>query len=1380
MKIKYALKQQILFIILILFTILGFSQSSEWISLAPGAGGQIQDLYFDPVEPNRIYLSSDQEGSYRSDNLGNSWTFIGKDLSHGMSFKIRRDNSASGRLYQGGLWGAHFSDNQGTNWTRIEETKGDAIGSMSFSSNNNVIVLGPGWHAKDDQKVQATIIDPIQPLIGQRYVYISKNGGLFQKKQYEPIDGLNHVFNVFVHPTNGNIYVGAASGLYVSNNDGSSWDRIDNPEGTLRGKDGGIKTFTVFKGQEPDPEKYKFSGGISGMAFSPDGERIYVSYQTKAEFGSVKPEFKLFTAKTSNLQATTPQWLLLDGLNASNDDAKTAHWYNPVVDPKSTVNNQRLIIGTNFKENQNRVGLFEGNLTFTNNGNSVAQTWENILQTKLKTSAGEDSFDTGWESAKFLSRAYDFTPASWGPPISKIISGGGNNFFLSNNENQVNWPLVTESWLPIYNDKIDMAENGLGVDTYKNRSFTNTVTYDIATYKNYAIQGNADQGIFESFDNGESWTKKTSPNEAKNVQSVGITKTNPPIVLAEMRNDFGIPSATELFLFARKLSEPVQPINGFDWRLIGGGSNSAQLTNSLPNRQVQCIAIGETNVSRVYLGFRSVDGKGGIYATEDIEAVYDGKSQWAEISNAEMSEEPSFKDIFIDPNDSDVLWASGESLWKGRRSDINQWQWEKYETIIKDLYVWDNNGNTMVALAASVNDAPQEVYVLKNPNAANWNSNANLDKAGLTINKTLTLRNEVWVEQPGETIDFNSLAGYKNNIYVGTENGKHKKGLGLFTTNFSLNGDGSLNLTNGGWKDFTTDTKGLEFYYARTANSDAKIIQEDNGDVNYYLPTFGVGVWKRRIDINSPPLQAIATKSSILLSSGQNAMNTLDVNASSCWSVASIPNWLQINSSSGSNLNGSGNTTLEFKSKTANPDNIARSSEVFLTANGQLSIINVEQLGTPLTINFLNNSINIDGTLESGWNSIPFTNLSSVVQGNASTPVDRFKIGYTSEKLYIAVDAKDDTFNSNFQNGEAYNGDAIVVALDVENDKRESSYGINDFVFKVSRDGHVITVKGNTNNLVDEFAVNSNSNGYITEISIAWEDLGVFPGNQLPLGLEIAVEDNVQGNGVTSILQFASTRDINSSFPAVWGNSLTNGPGIPWLETFDDNFQEATSDIGSTAWSVNTGNLSVDDRSYFKIGLPDNRNRAQRALIARNLNGLTATFSSSVLDISAIAEPIKISLLATEKGNNEQNQGFVKAFYIKNGGAPVLIGEILGDTAQDGAPILFTSDAISPGNSLQLLIEVSNSGGSQFHIIDNILVEKASATDCKKLTDLVVTDIENVLATVSWTDKLGGATSYLSQYRESGGNGIWLEFDPILTDETAAKAGILIRGKTYE
>ncbi|MEO0333027.1 MAG: hypothetical protein AAF223_15320, partial [Bacteroidota bacterium] len=495
---------------------------------------------------------------------------------------------------------------------------------------------------------------------------------------------------------------------------------------------------------------------------------------------------------TNQLSANKPNWE-----RVSNNLPTAPQWHIPVVDPRSTDTEHKMLLGTVFLGSTNRVGLYEGTVTLDGSNNIVSNNWQQII----KNPDGDTfKFDKGWETATLISRAYQYTPTSW--PDRRIITSGGNEYFLSTDPAAPNWPFNEDSWLPIYTNK--SAQSFGPIPTYFTTGFTNTVTYDIATYENYAVQGNADQGALESWDSGKSWTKLTAPRGISNSQSVLIAKTSPPIVMLDSRRGFGIASKTKGELYARKLTNPTQQPSANDWRIIGGGTDKSNIIAGLPNRQIQGAALDEHHPSRVYLGLRTEFSVGGIYATEEIEAVYDGQTNWVEISSPDMANVNSFNDIFVDPNNANVLWAGGTDtdLYKGTRTAPYTWTWEKYDTSLNDMYVWDNKGETVVAVAITTGESEAEVFLLENPDQPGWNTSGRLVSTGLTIEETLTIRPQVWVE-PNETITFGLMAGYQNQLLVGTENTQHKKGLGVFQGII----DNSDTVT---WEDFSQDDSGLD------------------------------------------------------------------------------------------------------------------------------------------------------------------------------------------------------------------------------------------------------------------------------------------------------------------------------------------------------------------------------------------------------------------------------------------------------------------------------------------------------------------------------------------------------------------------------------------
>ncbi|WP_194765827.1 sugar-binding protein [Tamlana sp. I1] len=1303
---KQLLKFKLFIICFITCSPLLFSQSN-WITMAPGGGGQIQDIYLDPDTPNKLWLSSDMEGCYVSNNLGDSWEFIGRDLSHGMAFKIRK--SPNGNLLQGSLWGAHISTNNGENWTLIPETKADAIATIAFNTDGSTIVLGPSWLTKDPQKIQPSISDPLQQLTGERYIYLSQDGGsTFTKIVYETTPGYYQVYNAFIHPVTSLIYLGTASGLYVSTDaSGTAFNRIPNPSDAYLGEDAGIQTMTVYKsdGITIDPNGYKFSGGLSGLGASPDGSRLYATFQTGNR------NWAIYTIKTSNMSASTPEWV-----KVSDNLSDKPQWFNPTVDPRSTATSHKVLVGTVFLGRENRVGLFEGTINFDASGNVTTNSWQQVL-----SKGGDFKFEEGWENASLISRTYGYTPVSW--PERRIISGGGNNYFYSNDPAASGWPYNEDSWLPIYTKK---STESFGPEhTWYSTGFANTVSYDVDSYGNYAIQGNADQGILESWDYGKSWTKNTVPRGITNAQSVAITHTSTPIVLMDTRPGYGIASLTIGKFYARKLTDLTTQPESSDWRLIGGGSDKSNIINGLPNRQVQGIALDELHPSRVYLGLRSTYSVGGIFATEDIEAVYNNEANWVEISTPGMRNISSFNDIFVDPNNSNVIWASGKDIYKGTRTAPNTWSWEMYDTTIQDMYVWDDNGTTRVAVALT-NSSNTEVFLLQDPDQAGWNSESRFIGTGLTIEETLNIRPQVWVE-PNETIAFGLMAGYKDQIFVGTENSKHKKGLGVFKGTIS-------SLTQVDWVDFSTDDQGHDLIYSRDAGSDSKIIKEINGDVNYYIPTFGTGVYKRLIDTGVMETAVKVDKSALRFTSIINSENTLTIESTTSWNLTNLPSWLSSNT-----VSGTGDATITFTTTEANTSPQNRIATVKLNAGSKQIEILVTQTGTPIPINFVDTPIGIDGIQDDQWDAITWQNIDANLFGTTTDTRDKFKLAYTRDKLYILVRVQDATINK----GSDVMADHIQLALDINNDKK-SIIGDSDYQFVITSDNTVINLQGMLNNT--ESAAKTIAAGYVYEIAIPWDDLGTIPVNLTELGFEIQIADNQQGSDVDQANQWFSDVNLTDNNPFSWGTAALNGPDVPWLETFDL-VPNSTEDLGYTAWSIDFGNTDLaDENDYVKV-------TDDGILEARDIDGV-AIFKTEVIDISQISK-VRVRLDAKEKGDNfrEEESNFIKLYVILDGGEPQLVDQLVGDSPEDDMFVELSTNGLE-GNSIQVLVEISNDRGGTFHAIDNLLIDFGQDEVCNAPTALNVDSITYSAVILSWDFELDGINTFQLEIKETG-SGVW-------------------------
>lgn len=1279
-----------------------------WEPLSPGAGGQTQDLYFDPYTEGRIWISSDQESSYRSDDYGESWQFVGRDLSHGMSFKIRRDNTPGGRLYQVGLWGAHYSDDEGANWTRIAETRGEAIATIEIAPDNQTVVLAPSWHAKDPQLAQESISDPIQNVLGERRIFLSRDGGdSFDAVTFEPAEGYRQVYNAHIDDDTGIIYLGAAAGFYRSTDaTGSSFVRVDNPADAYGGPRGGVASIQRIKPDgSVDINGWRRSGGCNGMEFSPDGERVYAVYQTS------ETTWAMYTTTTANLaDASSPQWeKISDGL------PDVTEWFNPVVDPRSGradglgANAHAFVVGSTFLRGDNRAGLWQATVNLTAGGAVADYAYEQIL-----AKGGEFTFPLGWEDNSLISRAYDYTPLTWSQ--RRIVAGGGNNFFLSKDIDAADFPLGPDAWDPIYT-RVSPRSSG-PEPTYSTRGYTNTVTYDIATRGSYAIQGNADQGVLESWDGGVSWTKNTLPLKVSNAQSTAITNTAPAIVMVDTRSGFGIASQTSTFLRARILNSTTQQEDINNWRLIGGGDDQSTVVNGLANRQIQGITVGERYPSRVYLGLRTTFGVGGVWATEEIEEVFRGRASWREISTVDMRGQSSFKDVHVDPNDPNVLWAGARNLYRGTRVGPYEWTWEELRTDLQDMYVWDDGGRTVVAIAAKLSgDGEAGVYLLRNTGAGAWNADGNLVDAGLTIARTLEIRPEAWVE-PGETIAFSAMAGYGNRVIVGTENGKHKKGLGMFAGDI---GDGGQ-VT---WSDFTADAGGVDLIYPRDNSADAKVLLEANGDVNYYIPTFGTGIWRRRLDAGVEPpsaSRAIRTLSTSAFRYGAapGESREVDVAVSGSWEVANLPSWLTVDRASGS-----GPATLSFTAVNANGQPAPRVAEVALRAGGEEVLLLHTQAGRPATFQFVTAEIAVDGDEDAAWSEAEW-NAIDVDLAGAASGTDRFRVGYTRDNLYVLAEVADATPRA---------ADGITVGLDV-NDNKLFTIGASDYRLAVSPDG---VVRFDTSGpAVDvDVAATRTAGGYRYELAIAWESLGTLPSAGSALGFEIQTADDQSGDAKAEHLaQWASRVNLATSNPVDWGTGVLEGPDLPWFESFALT-EGATVDGGGTAWSVN----APDNGGVFAVS-------KKQAFQARKLKG-EAVWTSEVLDISG-AEFVNVSLQVLEKGDNAREGNYLRAYAIADGGEEVLFAAVEQDAELDNEFFALGAEGFS-GNSLQLVLRVNNDRNGTLYEFDDVVVDFGNAETCDAPASTSVEAVSDFTTDVAWVAPLGSAAGFELRYRPAGG-----------------------------
>ncbi|WP_343913273.1 T9SS type A sorting domain-containing protein [Aquimarina litoralis] len=719
------------FLLLKLLLTITISIHAQWNQISNGGGGAFQDIHFDQNNPNKLWLCSDVDGIYQTNINDINWEYKGETLKHAFSFKVKTSRGIK-RVFHGGIYGAHYSDDDGGNWSFIEETRGRPIGTIALSSQgglrNRIIVLAESWNNKDSQ-VKGPNINPVKPVyspVGRRSIFISTNGGeSFEEVQYEDQEGYKQVYSAYI-ADNGNIYLGAASGVYVGKrqrNGEYNFSRIKNPNQALPRVGNGVNSQS------------KSEGGCTGLSLSQDGKRIFASYQTESKKrlnrdGSLTqdkfPTWNVFTIKTRDINNNNPRWQKISIDMENNTQfpvAEFAPWGEPVVSPHTNQKKSyKIMCGVSYDTfgGLQRQGLWEATINVRND-NIVGQTrWNKIIDRNFNQSYGPNSngrnfsFNIGWEDRGLVVRGYEYAPKTSLRSRKLIALTGGQNLFLGN-ASIADFPYSSNSWKNIYT--IQNTNDDYN-HTYSNVGVTNTVVQDIDQHKNYMIQLGPDHGPMHSFDSGRSWTIEGFPKirKGKITNSTGgavLDIKGDTYVVLDARFGFGAPPKDKGILFAyRHRGREINELSQEDkWVKIGGGTSRSSLPNEnpnfngyndLPQRRLREIVQSPHNSKRVFLSlagekrFRNNKGydgalNGGIYMTEDFQKLYDGNSsfKWKKISpDSNFYDQEDFTRLAVDPTNEKFIWtmaSRSRSLVRGERMNngnyiFEQWNPSKFIT----------------------------------------------------------------------------------------------------------------------------------------------------------------------------------------------------------------------------------------------------------------------------------------------------------------------------------------------------------------------------------------------------------------------------------------------------------------------------------------------------------------------------------------------------------------------------------------------------------------------------------------------------------------------------------------------------------------------------
>ena len=789
-----------------------------WQNLNPGGGGAIQSITLDPNVPDRVYLASDMEGAYRSDDGARTWQYIAEDLSDSYVNKIAVEPGNPDRLYAGTLTGLEVSDDAGESWRRIDGVAGP-IGLIWIDPDDPARALAlPGemlrwglrpWHRE--------MLENRAGPLGERNLYISDDRGeTWSAVKYAEASGRRDILSIAdasEGPKPG-LYLGALSGVFHSPDRGETWRMIQPPAQT---------------------------GDHLGSAVSPDGRVLYASYRmadargaiTTSEVGmpSTRGPSRLFALR---LDDASMAWHDLsseaDGYVETDQPGWPTLYWLPVIDPSSDGVKHELMIGAY----RPRRGFWQVSVDWSSDAKPRAA-WEQVLWYRYEDIGVADGlpWDNGWEMWGVVGKQAHFTPESWGDDFLYAVTGQ-TAFRVDASR-----PDFADHWEPIYTRFVREQD---GHRFYRTRGFQSMLVYEADALKNYVVQSVADNCMLESFDGGYSWAMRTKPGPRITSRSNAvriIRELDTPIVLAHAETGWGA-GANGGTLWGKRL-RAFSPQD--EWMALAGGDDAVA---GLPDHLLDPIVSDPHDPRRVYVG-TGPRGEG-LYVIDDIEALFDAaetgstRPRFQQIAGEEGTpQRPSFygPGLVVDPRTPDVLWV-GEltgRVWRGEKQ-ASGWSWQVVlEGAPSGTFdVW-SFGEGVAVVAGRRSAAGDADVVISLDDGASW-------RPIVSVADAEPLRDPAWY-RPGLNLEPAGLVGADDRLFFSfiTPAPGARRALGFFEAR--LTADGTLD-------EFIDRTADLGWPHAVST----RIIEREPNLREIYMATRGMGLWRRPL----PPSESVAGK----------------------------------------------------------------------------------------------------------------------------------------------------------------------------------------------------------------------------------------------------------------------------------------------------------------------------------------------------------------------------------------------------------------------------------------------------------------------------------------------------------------------------------------
>ncbi|MDP2302841.1 MAG: T9SS type A sorting domain-containing protein [Ignavibacteria bacterium] len=564
----------------------------------------IGDIAVDPVNPNIIFVGTGEangghnnfpgEGIYKSTDAGNTWTLKGLEQTVSIG-RIIVDHTNPQNIYVAAV-GSYFSPNPergvykssdgGDTWSKslfISDSTG-AI-DLVMDPNNSNFLMAAMW-----ERVR-------RPLTSRLYgassgIFISSDGGTNWQKLGQT-NGLPTGTNigriglamslsdpniVYALYNNGNSY----TGFYKTTNKGTNWVNADPSFGISEG----TSNFSWYFGQtrvHPTNPNIVYALDVAFMRSTNSGTSWPIIYGTISG-----PQQLHVDHHALAFHPTNPNYLLSGndgGINISTDAGVT--WSDPVHLPATQfyeigldyLNPHRLYGGT---QDNNTIRTLTGNFDDWDRilgGDgfyvTVDYTNSNIIYAEWQFGALSKSTNGGANFSWAMQGINTSEPTNWSTPV--IMDPNNNNVLYYGTNRLYRTTNAAFSW-SVISPNLTNSNGTLRLGTI-------TTIAVAPSNSNNIYVGTDDANVWVSIDNGGNWTKISTPALPQRWITRVVVDPNAENILYVTYSGL-------------KWHDPQPHV----FKTTNYGNNWTDISSNLPDAPVNAFAVDNNNPQRLYLG----------------------------------------------------------------------------------------------------------------------------------------------------------------------------------------------------------------------------------------------------------------------------------------------------------------------------------------------------------------------------------------------------------------------------------------------------------------------------------------------------------------------------------------------------------------------------------------------------------------------------------------------------------------------------------------------------------------------------------------------------------------------------------------------------------